>query len=644
MIKYLVLHTIVFLFAILLFSSAFFQTINNLLTDQLQGQIEPREEIVIVAIDDRSLQSIGAWEWNRDIFAKAMTNISNADPIVIGIDVLFLENREGDNELQQYLETTKTKVVFSSKLVDEDILNPVEEFKAADTGFVNFNPDSDGIIRKNSSFTLKDEKCELSFALSIVKNYFRITDTESLCKNPITVRKNEYKLIENNDLVFSYSKNQFKKISFVDVYNNNFDENFFKDKIVLIGSTALDLRSNLNDNFTDVFGETTPGVVIHANVVNSFLNNSFLYPIDRTLAILILFLVLNILLLVFKRIKNSFVDFAIYFVCLIIVNLFGIVLFEFNKIFPFLLINLLLTTTYLYSVIFKYYTQGVESAFVKKAFGQYINPLLLGQILEKPELLKLGGETKEMTVLFSDIRSFTTISEGLTPETLIQMLNDYLEYMSDIIIKNKGTIDKYIGDAIMAIWSAPIHDDSHEENAVKAALEMLDSVANFNKIHADEYPKINIGVGLNTGKMVVGNVGGAKRFDYTVLGDNVNLGSRLEGLTKKYGIGLIVTKPTKNGVKDDSVIFRIIDEVKVKGKNKPVKIYQPIWNNATNKAMFDRFEGAFQKYQEGNFDEAVKVLKELKNDSVSQMYLDRIKNLTKEQKEDWNGVWTWEEK
>jgi adenylate cyclase len=634
-----------FLVATFIFSVPFFKNINNLLVDKLQGQINPRPEIVLVAIDDRSLQSIGAWEWNRDIFARSLANISNSNPVVVGIDVLFLEGREGDEELKNFLDNTKTKIVFSSKLVDGDVLKPINSFISADHGYVNFDPDEDGIIRKTTAFAQINDTCELSFTLSILKNYFRLSDNSNLCQDTINIRKNSYKTLDNNELIFSYSKEKFTRISFVDVYNGEFDPEFFKDKIVLIGSTALDLRSNLNDNFTSVFGETIPGVEIHANVVNSYLENAFLYPINELNILLIIFAIGCILLFLFKKIKNSIIDFSIFLITLIVLNISGFVLFEFGNIFPFVLVNLLVITTYVYSIVFKYYTQNIESNFVKKAFGQYINPQLLGQMLETPGLLKLGGETKKMTVLFSDIRGFTTISEGLTPATLINMLNDYLEFMSDIIIKKKGTIDKYIGDAIMAIWNAPIDDNEHENNAVNAALNMVDSVDEFNKIHKDNYPEINIGIGLNTGDMVVGNVGGEKRFDYTVLGDNVNLGARLEGLTKKYGVVLIVTEQTKEGTSDETVIFRMIDEVKVKGKTSAVKIFQPLRNNEENINLKDDFEKGFDLYQKGEFEKAIKLLESLKDkDPVSRMIIDRVKNLTDEQKGSWKGVWVWDEK
>ena len=208
-------------------------------------------------------------------------------------------------------------------------------------------------------------------------------------------------------------------------------------------------------------------------------------------------------------------------------------------------------------------------------FSQYIPPELVAELSENPEAMAIGSENKELTVLFSDVRSFTTISESLSPQELSELMNEYLTPMTEIIFRHRGTIDKYMGDAIMAFWGAPLDDPDHSRNALQAATAML---VELEKIHqrfqAKGWPAIQIGVGLNTGSMSVGNMGSEFRRAYTVMGDAVNLGSRLEGLTKNYGVQMIVSETTARSVPEYA--YRELDRVRVKGKDEPVTIYEPL--------------------------------------------------------------------
>ncbi|KXK27630.1 MAG: Adenylate cyclase 1 [candidate division WS6 bacterium OLB20] len=278
-------------------------------------------------------------------------------------------------------------------------------------------------------------------------------------------------------------------------------------------------------------------------------------------------------------------------------------------------------------------------------FYRYLNEPLLNILIEDTSRLSLGGESRDMSVLFSDIRGFTSISEKMSSRELITMVNDYLHFMTDIILSKNGTIDKYIGDAIMAFWNAPVDDAQHAINAVLAALTMQERLEIFNRDYP-QYPEIAIGIGINSGDMTVGNVGGEQRFDYTVLGDNVNLGSRLEGLTKKYGVTCIVSESTKKAaekqVHDDSVLFRLIDNVIVKGREKPIRIYQPLRNTPKNKQLLSDFSKAYDRYCSGDFTRAAKLL-QIIDDPVARLYEERIREIG-EPPGDWTSVWEWTEK
>ncbi len=617
---------------------------NNLMVDPLLGDIDARKEIVVVGIDDNSLHQIGAWPWTRDVFANALKNIDTQKPAVVGIDVLFLENRSGDTEFSNIIKNENIPVVLGSKISGDSILKSVYDGETnVYSGFVNFAPDRDGKIRNTQIFENSNGNCEVSFATALSAKYFSL-DPNTLCTTDFKLRNNSYQLISNNSLQFSYTHQSFTTISFADVLNNKFSEDFFKNKIVLIGSTALDVRSELNDNFTDIFGETIPGIQIHANIINSFLQNSF-FSEPSTLLVTIIYILLTIIFAyLFLRVTKALYDFLIMVLFQLINFVLTLLLISFGIILPFVPVAIFIFAIYIFSLAYRYLTKSKESQYVKTIFSRYLNQKLLNILLQNPEKLQLGGETREMTVLFSDIRSFTTLSEGLKPNELIDMLNNYLGYMTEIILNHNGTVDKYIGDAIMAFWNAPLDDANHQTNAVENALAMKNQLEKFNEINP-QYPTINIGIGVNSGEMTVGNVGGENRFDYTVLGDNVNLGSRLEGLTKKYGVVIIISEAAKIGVKNSNILFRLLDDVKVKGKSESVKIYEPYWkDNIELEKKVKIYTEGFELYQKGEFKKSKEILQKNIEDKPSIMLIERIDELMVNPPEDWHGVWKWEEK
>jgi len=261
--------------------------------------------------------------------------------------------------------------------------------------------------------------------------------------------------------------------------------------------------------------------------------------------------------------------------------------------------------------------------------------------------LKLGGQKKELTILFSDIRDFTSISEKLSPKELVLLLNKYLSAMSDLITESNGVVDKYIGDAIMAFWGAPVKQPNHIQLACQTALRMI-SILNEKKTEwQKEFDcELRIGIGINTGQAIIGNMGSSKRFDYTIMGDSVNLASRLEGLTKQYGVPIIVSNYVKNQV-NDKFIFRYLDKVIVKGKKEVIKIYElislsPIDNERIKKLIF-LFEKGINLYQEQKWDHALDLFERLFNeypdDKPTKLYLERCLELKNNPTlENWDGI------
>ena len=296
---------------------------------------------------------------------------------------------------------------------------------------------------------------------------------------------------------------------------------------------------------------------------------------------------------------------------------------------------------------YKYFTEERERAFVKGAFEKYVSPDVVGSILADPKKLNLGGQKKTLSVMFSDVRGFTTISEKMGAAELAKFMNNYLSPMTDIVLANKGTIDKYMGDAIMAIFGAPIEYPNHAQKAVDAALDMLTKLQEL-KVEwvAQGLPPVDIGVGINTGEMSVGNMGSTRIFSYTVMGDSVNLGSRLEGINKEYGTHLIVSEFTRAEL-PENYVCRELDRVKVKGKLKPVTIFEVMDRSSdpAKKQLAQKFEAALALYYKAHFVEAQALFMGLAEDPTSKIYVERCIAWTAEPpEENWDGSWTMKSK
>jgi len=279
--------------------------------------------------------------------------------------------------------------------------------------------------------------------------------------------------------------------------------------------------------------------------------------------------------------------------------------FQAGLVLPVAVVLLLVLAIFMFDVAYGYLAESRSKRQMVDLFGEYVAPELVSEMAADPKRYSMEGESRELTVLFSDVRGFTTISESLKPNELREYINEYLTVMSEIIRSHRGTLDKYIGDAIMAFWGAPIADAEHAELATKAAIAMQEEAVRLNeRLLARNWPTLAIGVGVNTGQMRVGDMGSKIRRAYTVMGDAVNLGSRLEGITKTYGVGVIVGPQTKAAV--PRMVFQELDAVKVKGKNEPVSIYAPVGEHATlpeaslsRLEQWDEFLAAFraQKWQ-----------------------------------------------
>jgi adenylate cyclase len=304
------------------------------------------------------------------------------------------------------------------------------------------------------------------------------------------------------------------------------------------------------------------------------------------------------------------------------------------------------TGTFVGGIVYHAVQEGAERLRITRTFGQYVSPQVVAELVADPAKASLGGEKRVMTVMFSDIRGFTTMSEKLDPVDLVNFLNEYLTAMTDIIFARGGVVDKYMGDAIMAFWGAPIEQPDHAKRACLTAIDMLTKLREMQlEWKKRQLPNIDIGVGLNTGAMTVGNMGSKVRFDYTVMGDSVNLASRLEGINKEYGTNIVISEMTKKAIPED-VVTRELDLVAVKGKKEPVRIFE-LCAVVPTPALTERIEmfmNGLRMYRDRRFGEAKAafegVLAKYPDDGPSKTYIHRCDKLAEDPPpEVWDGVY-----
>jgi len=523
---------------------------------------------------------------------------------------------------------------------------------AENSGYFNAFPDPDGVIRWSPLVIKMGEHYYYSLAIGTLLQYLDMppvklsvaeygVESIQLGDLPIPVD-------ESGRLLINYMgpAKTFPHYSITDILHGRLSPDLFKDRIVIIGATATGIYDLRVTPFSNVY----PGVEIHANVVDNILHQNFLEH-SAWVTFLDVFLIIVLGLAVGLSIPRVRAVYGVFLslgmmAAFIVINAFVFIHFRIwlNMIYPLLT----MATIYLMITVYRYITEEREKKRIRGAFQYYLTASVMNEILKDPSKLKLGGDKKDLTVMFSDIRGFTTISEKLSPQDLVHLLNEYLTAMTDIVFKYDGLLDKYIGDAIMAVWGDPVDQPDHALRGCRTALDMMASLKVLQeKWQKEGWPLVDIGIGLNSGDMVVGNMGSDMRFDYTVMGDNVNLGSRLEGTNKEYGTHIIISESTYNKVKDD-MFCRELDAVRVKGKKLPVRIYELLCEKkdaAPFESCMQLFEAGLAKYKEGAWDEAIalfrKALDISPEDPPSLLYISRCEELKAHPPEGvWDGVFT----
>ena len=686
--------------------------------DTLQ-QISPRDKleddpVVIIDIDDQSLNNLGQWPWSRDLLSRLVTNTEQA--LTTSFDIVFAErDRTGSDVLsEQYsansdlikelkkikpndrvfaesMESHSTVVLGSApnnKLITEDISpkygliiqgDSPKEFLPKYTGMQNNLPTlidssagvgsmsiggNSSIVRSLPTFEVVNGQIVPSLMLETLRVAIGASTYQIKSSNASgelafgeSTGINNVKLgnviIPTNSNGYLWLHSTFKKnlniIPAFEVINNAYDKEFFAGKIVLVGTSAsglLDIRNTSLEN--DI-----PGVTIIAQGIQQIINGDFLVRPDwmegAEFLFGLLFSILICLIIQYFGPIGGLITFLVANLSSLYGSFYGFNELDYliDPISPLIIC----LTSYLIITFFNFLFTELERSKVRTAFSRYLAPEMVSILAESSESLKLGGEKKNMTFLFSDIRGFTAISESYksNPEELTELINNLLTVLSNEILDNAGTIDKYMGDCIMAFWNAPTDQDNHTDLALKASFDMEKALKEFNiEFEKQKGMELKIGIGINTGECIVGNMGSEKRFDYTVLGDPVNLASRLEGQSGTYGFQRILGQETVNGLKSNTNLFEL-DLIQVKGKNEPVKIYTSFDKFSLKDGKLSEFskdhEEFLNNYRNQKWDIALNFIEKWEQqvtefDLYYAIFKDRIKDMKLNLADpNWNGAY-----
>jgi adenylate cyclase len=561
---------------------------------RLRGMTDPGQQVVVVAMDESSIERIGPPAWPRTVHAQLLAKLTQAK--IVAFDLTFGAAKDPAED-QAFADAIAAhgKVILISKFYfekdeDGDIMQipelPLQEFAAgaAGMGFANMPTDADQVVRHTTLIDTNSFDVPFpSFATAIILAIQDLSYADlSIGDNRLQVGKYEVPLDRNNQAMPAFwgPRGTFKTISYADILEGKVSPDYFKEKIVLVGSTTQDEHDSFStpyttSNMVKSGALVTPGVEVHATVVQSYLNQIWYQRVGG--AINFLFLLLLALLtvkLVAGRgpLPGLLGVLGISALTLLIVFLLWQNHWWLNLAAPLALIFLL----YVVVTASDFVRAEMQRRQTKALFSRYVSAEVVEQLMEDPSQMALGGKKQLVTVMFADIRGFTAFSENKDPVDVIHRLNEYLTAMTESILKHGGTLDKYLGDGLMAFFGAPIFYPDHVERAITVAREIQLKVAELNqKWEADGEVPLLVAVGINTGPVVVGNVGSPERMDYTLIGEDVNLASRVEALTKLFSTLVLVSERSygmlPEGAIKDSLHY--VGEELVKGFTNPVKVY-----------------------------------------------------------------------
>ncbi len=643
----------------------------------LNVNLKPNPNVVVITIDEKSINHFGRWPWDRKLIGDLIKKLKDAK--VVGLDIVFSErtNPESDKYLANVIFENGNVIsgfffrTEATQIADDEIIDYLEncsihryevlseevgipEFPYVETNipeileaslscaFFNIQSDIDGIYRHYPITYIFEGLLFPSLAIQLYRYYTNSDIFLKLDKSGVNLAKLGNLELSGNKIRLNFYK-KMKTISAYDILNENFDPTAIKDKVAIIGITEIgvfDVRPTPIDTIT-------PGVYLHYTFLSNLLNNEFLRSSDTHNILLGIFLLISAFFI--SNIKKTKRRIALFIVLLVFPFIYSSYMFLYqniwiNSTYPFFSLFIFILGVEIYN----YLTIEIQAKKIRNAFSKYVSPRIVEQIVKNPENLKLGGVSKEITVLFSDIRGFTSLTEKIPPEKVAKLLNIYLDEITKVILKNDGMVDKYIGDAVMALFNAVIDQEDHADKACKTALDMVKALEKVNKkLEKENLPNIDIGIGINTGKAVVGNLGSALKFEYTAVGDTVNLASRIEGLTRIYNVKIIISHHTKEKTKSKEMLFRLLDKVKVKGKEEPVLIYEVMENNEANKNLKEKYEEALELYLNKEFEKAKTLFSNLWNtekDYPSYMLYKRCLGYIENPPKNWDGSYEFKTK
>jgi adenylate cyclase len=619
------------------------------------------QQVNVVNIDDKSLEKYGQFPFPRGEYANIINDLygHGAGLVVFNLYLPDSDRFGQDDRLTNVLR--KYPVVFphvgstdvqkgtpfrpgvsemgenaSSFSVNYPSIQPnIKQINdnAAGVGVVNVLPEIDGVVRRVPMVVASNGLLYPSITLETLRvasgdPSFQIKSNEGGIE---AVRIPNFRKVETDEYGRVWIDWSSKPVehSLVNLPKD------FGGNIVIVGLTA----KGLNNPVATAKGEIFPHHLQSA-VLDTLVNGTNIKRPDWATGLEVIAIVLLSILSIFlSRWKYGFIPFlgvivGLYFSSSLLFKHYSILI---DCIYP--IISLALVYTHVFTV--KFITELNQKLQIKKQFGTYLSPALVEKLQKNPELLTLGGESRELSIMFTDVRGFTTISEhyGKDVQGLTKIMNRYMTAMTAKIIENNGTLDKYIGDAQMAFWNAPLDEPNHAKMALKTALQMMESLDDFNKeIKEEGIPAFGMGLGINTGTVVVGNMGSSQRFDYTCLGDSVNLASRLEGQSKPYGVRIVLGALTAEQVKDEYPVVEL-DTIAVKGKTEGVKIFTPAVYQPEHLKVHKKY---LLGYYHGDWDAAIFLAKQLKADGppeTRQYYSNMIERMEEGKPDNWDGVY-----
>jgi adenylate cyclase len=654
----------------------------------------PIEDIVIIDIDGRSVSKMGRFhQWRRKNYPEIIKYVNEGGALAIGIDVIISDKdinypeddrefvtateqagnvfhaiyfaeadslnfrykmrKEPDNLEWQRFAYTLPREVMSTLSQEDRFENEVIDLlnAARGIGHVNFQGDQDGVVRKTNLFTFFNNHAYPTLSFKIAMDLMGIDSLSFILGQNVKLYAEgtlmqEIPIDDQGNMIIHYfgSFKRFRYISFYDVLEQGIPKEFFKDKIVLIGTSLPGLYDLRSAPFSPAF----PGVEIHANILYTLLTGDFVRQpsaLQSFIILLVIGIIIGVITVFLSPLWSILVIFLASFIHIVIAFTFYA-----DKIMWIPIVTPILTLLFTFTCVYlyRYITEERGKRFIRDTFSHFVSKSVVDELLANPDKIKLGGEKKVCTVMFSDVVGFTTIAEQLTPEALVALLNQYLTEMTNTVFKYDGMLDKYEGDAIMAVFGAPISHGNHALNCCAAAIEMQEQLIRLRQLWAKQgRPQLHARIGINTGPMVVGNMGSENRFDYTVMGDAVNLGARFESANKQYGTFMMIGENTHAITKDD-IIVRELDLVRVKGKTEPAKVYELV--GLKEKGISDNkqqiitaFNQGFEYYLAQKWDDAIENFKQAltinPNDGPARTYIKRCEQFKQYPPgADWDGV------